>query len=199
MDVHRTSEYTASMAHPVRILGISGSLRKDSCNTALLRAASELLPPDTTLEASLDIGSLPHFNEDVRAAGLPPEVAAFRAQIAAADAVLISSPEYNYSVPGVLKNAIDWASRPPEPPFADKPLAIMGASPGLLGTARMQDHLRQVAVFLNMHLVNRPEVFVAKAADKFDAQGKLTDEPTRKQVGDLLLALHKLTLRLRPH
>jgi chromate reductase len=199
MDALMATEYTPDMAHPVRILGIAGSLRKGSYNTALLHAAEELLPADTTLEQSLDIGTLPHFNEDVRAAGLPPEVAAFRAQIAAADAVLISSPEYNYSIPGVLKNAIDWASRPPEPPFTDKPLAIMGASPGTLGTARMQYHLRQVAVFLNMHMVNRPEVFVAKAAEKFDAQGKLTDEATRKLVGDLLLALHKLTLRLRPH
>lgn len=197
MDGGGPARYTEPMPDSVRILGISGSLRKGSFNTALLHAAAELLPADTSLEFSADIGGLPHYNEDVRAAGVPAEVSAFRAQIAAADAVLIVSPEYNYSIPGVLKNAIDWASRPPDVPFTDKPLAIMGASPGMLGSARMQYHLRQVAVFLNMHLVNRPEVFVAKAQDKFDAQGKLIDEGTRKVVGELLLALRQLTLRLR--
>jgi chromate reductase len=124
-------------------------------------------------------------------------VLGFRAQLASADAILIASPEYNYSIPGPLKNAIDWASRPPNQPLDDKPLAIMGASPGMLGTGRMQYHLRQVAVFLNMHVVNRPEVFVAKAPEKFDAALKLYDEGTRKLVGDLLVALRDLTLRLR--
>ena len=185
------------MTGPVRILGISGSLRKASFNTALLRAATELVPDGATLELSQEIGTLPLYDDDVRERGWPTPVESFRAQLARADAVLISSPEYNYSIPGPLKNAIDWASRPPSQPFADKTLAIMGASPGMLGTARMQYHLRQVAVFLNMHLVNRPEVFVAKAPDKFDATGKLTDEGTRKAVADLLLALRDFTLRLR--
>jgi chromate reductase len=185
------------MGQTVRILGISGSLRKASFNTALLRAATELVPEDTTLTLSEDIGQLPLYNDDVRQEGPPPAVLSFRAQIASADAILIVSPEYNYSIPGPLKNAIDWGSRPPDQPFNDKPLAIMGASPGVLGTARMQYHLRQVAVFLNMHLVNRPEVFVAKAPDKFDAEGKLHDEGTRKVVSDLLVALRALTLRLR--
>jgi chromate reductase len=185
------------MAQTVRILGISGSLRKGSYNTALLHAATELLPEATTLAISDDIALLPHYNEDLRGAGLPAEVVNFRAQIAAADAVLIASPEYNYSIPGPLKNAIDWASRPPDAPFNDKALAIMGASPGMLGTARMQYHLRQVAVFLNMHVVNRPEVFVAKASEKFDSHGTLIDAGTRKVVGDLLLALRQLVLRLR--
>lgn len=184
------------MTLPVRIVGISGSLRQGSYNTALLRAAGELLPDETTLDVA-EIGALPLFNDDVLQAGPPPEVLAFRAKIAAADAILIVSPEYNYSIPGPLKNALDWGSRPPDQPFFDKTLAIMGASPGLLGTARMQYHLRQVAVFLNLHLVNRPEVFVTKANEKFDAQGKLTDESTRKVVKDLLSALRDLTLRLK--
>jgi chromate reductase len=184
------------MTPPVRIVGISGSLRKGSYNTSLLRAASELLPDGTALDVA-EIGALPLFNDDVLQAGPPPEVLAFRAKIAAADAILIVSPEYNYSIPGPLKNAIDWGSRPPDQPFFDKALAIMGASPGVLGTARMQYHLRQVAVFLNLHLVNRPEVFVSKANEKFDAQGKLTDESTRKIVKDLLTALRDLSLRLR--
>jgi chromate reductase len=185
------------MEQPVHILGIAGSLRKGSYNTQLLHAATELVPNGATLTLSAEIGKLPLFNDDVREAGPPPEVLEFRAQLARADAILIVSPEYNYSIPGPLKNAIDWGSRPPNQPFHDKPLAIMGASPGMLGTARMQYHLRQVAVFLNMHLVNRPEVFVAKAPEKFDAAGKLHDEGTRKVVGELLVALRDLTLRLR--
>ena len=128
---------------------------------------------------------------------LPPAVAAFRDKLATADAVLLVTPEYNYSIPGVLKNAIDWASRPPNMPLADKPLAIMGASPGILGTARAQYHLRQVAVFLDMHVLNKPEVFVTKAKEKFDADGKLTDEMTRTQVANQLVALRDFTLRLR--
>ena len=128
-------------------------------------------------------------------AGAPDAVARFRQKLAAADALLIVTPEYNYSVPGVLKNAIDWASRPPNPPLDDKPLAIMGASPGMLGTARCQYHLRQIAVFLNMHVVNRPEVFVSKCAEKIK-DGQLTDEPTRKIVGELLIALRDFTTRL---
>lgn len=197
MDVPACSHYTAEMPETLRFLGISGSLRKASYNSALLRAAVELVPPDTTLKVSSSIGELPLYNEDVREAGMPASVVAFREQIAAADAIVIVSPEYNYSIPGPLKNAIDWASRPPNQPFVDKPLAIMGASPGMLGTGRMQYHLRQVAVFLNMHVVNRPEVFVAKAPERFDATGKLTDEATRKVVADLLQALRELTLRLR--
>jgi chromate reductase, NAD(P)H dehydrogenase (quinone) len=197
MDARAAQGYARLMEQTVRILGISGSLRKASFNTALLRAATELVPERAALTLSEDIGKLPLYNDDLREAGPPPEVLAFRAQIASADAVLIVSPEYNFSIPGPLKNAIDWASRPPDQPFNDKPLAIMGASPGMLGTGRMQYHLRQVAVFLNMHVVNRPEVFVAKAGEKFDAGLKLTDAGTRKVVADLLLALRDFTLRLR--
>ena len=186
------------MADPqtITVLGFAGSLRQGSYNRMALRAAAELMPAGTTLE-TYDIAAIPLYNEDVREAGFPPAVQAFRDRIAAADALLIVTPEYNYSVPGVLKNAIDWASRPPSQPFDGKPLAIMGASPGTLGTARAQYHLRQTCVFLNMLPVNRPEVMIAKAHEKFDEGGRLTDAPTRKFVADLMSALAEWTRRLR--
>jgi chromate reductase len=180
----------------LNVLGISGSLRKGSYNTASLRAAQELAPPGMRIEIA-DIAALPLYNEDVKAAGFPPPVQHLRQRIAAADALLFATPEYNYSMSGVLKNAIDWASRPPDQPFNDKPAAIMGASPGVTGTARAQYHLRQSCVFLNMHLVNRPEVMIGAAASRFDAEGRLTDEATRGFVLDLLVALAAWTARLR--
>jgi chromate reductase len=143
------------------------------------------------------IGDLPHYDDDIRAAGYPPEVAHFRAQVAAADAVLFVTPEYNYSIPGVLKNAIDWASRPPEPAFNDKPVAIMGASGGILGTARAQYQLRQMLVFLNAHPINKPEVMIGQAPTKFDEAGNLTDEQTKQFIRDLLGSLATWTRRLR--
>jgi chromate reductase len=179
----------------LRVLGISGSLRKGSFNTAVLRAAVELAPEGMVIETA-DIRDIPIYDEDVRAAGLPPSVQKLRDAIAAADALLIVTPEYNYSVPGVLKNAIDWASRPPSQPFAGKPLAIMGASGGLVGTARAQYHLRQIAVFLDMHPLNKPEVFVRTAQEKINADGRLHDEPTRKVIADQLVALAAWTGRL---
>jgi len=181
---------------PLRVLGISGSLRKGSFNTALLRAAAGLAPEGMVVDIH-DIRHVPLYDEDVRAAGLPEPVQRLRDAIAAADALLLVSPEYNYSLPGVVKNAIDWASRPPAQPFAGKPLGIMGASGGAGGTMRMQYHLRQVAVFLDMPVVNKPEVFVRNAATLFDAEGKLTDGPTRAVVTELLASLAALTRRLR--
>src|SRR5258708_5640859 len=163
----------------MNILGISGSLRKGSYNSAALRAAQELAPAGVTIQIA-DISQIPLYNEDVRAAGLPPQVERFREQIRAADALLFSTPEYNYSTSGVLKNAIDWASRPPDQPFAAKPAAVMGASMGPTGTARAQYHLRQMGIFLDMRFVNRPEVMIGTAQDRFDAQGSLTHEPTRE-------------------
>ena len=144
----------------MKILGISGSLRKESSNTRLLRAAQELAPDGVTIDI-LDISHLPFYNDDVRVAGYPPTVVAMREAIRAADALLVSTPEYNYSVPGVLKNAIDWGSRPPDQPFAGKPLGIMGASGGLGGTVRAQHHLRQIAVFVDLIAMNKPEVTCA--------------------------------------
>ena len=141
----------------LRVLGISGSLRKGSFNTAVLRAAVELAPAGMSIGVA-DLQEIPIYNEDVRAKGFPDPVQRLRDAIAAADALLIVTPEYNYSIPGMLKNAIDWASRPPSHPFAGKALAIMGASGGMGGTMRAQYHLRQVAVFLDMHLLNKPEV-----------------------------------------
>ena len=182
----------------VNILGICGSLRKGSYNAAALRAAGKLVPEGATLQ-TFDIGPIPLYNEDVKQAGFPEPVQEFRKRIAAADALLIVTPEYNYSVPGVLKNAIDWASRPPDQPFNNKPVAIMGASPGMLGTARAQYHLRQIFVFLNMHFVNKPEVMIAAANTKFDEAGELTDETTRKLMRELLQALTDWTRKLRGH
>jgi chromate reductase len=184
------------MADTITVLGIAGSLRKGSFNAAALRAAQSLAPPDLKLE-SFDIAPIPLYNEDVRAAGFPPVVEELRRRIAAADALLFVTPEYNYSVPGVLKNAIDWASRPPDQPFNDKPVALMGASPGMLGSARSQYHLRQIFVFLNCHLLNRPEVMIAAAGTKFDAQGNLTDEPTREIIRQLLQNLGTWARRLK--
>ena len=180
----------------VRVFGFAGSLRKGSYNRMALRAAGDLLPPGMTLE-TFDLTAIPPYNEDVRALGFPAPVQEFRDRIAAADALLIVTPEYNYSMPGVLKNAIDWASRPPSQPFDGKPVAIMGASPGMLGTARAQYHLRQSCVFLNMHLLNRPEVMIARCQERFDAEGRLVDEKTRQIVAQLLAALGDWTRRLR--
>lgn len=180
----------------LKVLAIAGSLRKGSFNKLLLRNAIELKPADMDIE-SFDITPIPVYNEDVREQGFPPAVESLREKIRAADALLFVTPEYNYSVPGVLKNAIDWASRPPEQPFNDKPVAIMGASGSVLGTARAQYHLRQTCVFLNTHPINKPEVFVAMAGSKFDADGRLTDDTTRKLIGDLLTNLETWTRRLK--
>lgn len=182
----------------VRVLGISGSLRQKSFNTAALRAAQDLAPAGLAIEIFAGLRDIPAYDDDAREAqGYPPPVQDLRARIATADAVLIATPEYNYSVPGVLKNAIDWASRPPAQPFDGKPIAIMGVSPGLLGTARAQYHLRQTFVFLNGMLLNRPEVMIGQAGSRFDADGRLTDEKTREFLQALLVALRDWTLRLR--
>ncbi len=176
------------MSDPVVVLGISGSLRKGSFNTALLREAVAMAPAGMRIETA-DIREIPAYDEDVRAAGLPEPVQRLREAIARADALLVVTPEYNYSLPGVLKNAIDWASRPPDQPFAGKPLGIMGASGGMGGTMRAQYDLRRVAVFLDMHPLNKPEIFVRNGAQSFDASGRLVDETARKLVRQHLEAL----------
>jgi chromate reductase len=180
----------------MKIVGMSGSLRKGSYNSAALRAAQGLAPEGTTIEIA-EIGDLPLYNDDVRAAGYPPAVERLRRQLADADAVLFVTPEYNYSVSGVLKNAIDWASRPPNQPFDGKPIAIMGASGGLFGTARAQYHLRQMMVFLNAFPVNKPEVMIGQAQNKFDQAGNLTDEATKEFIRTLLVSLVAWTERLQ--
>ena len=185
-------------AQTVKVLGISGSLRRGSFNTAALRAAQELAPAGVEVAVFQSLRDIPPYDDDLRQGqGYPAPVEDLRARIKAADALLIATPEYNYSVPGVLKNAIDWASRPPEQPFDGKPIAIMGASPGALGTARAQYHLRQMFVFLNGMVLNRPEVMIAQAGTRFDAEGRLTDEKTREFVQALLVALKDWTERLR--
>ena len=181
-----------SEAKGITVLAICGSLRQGSYNKAALRTAIEEKPPGMTIETA-DIGSIPLYNEDVRALGFPPPVEKLRAQIAAADALLVVTPEYNYSMPGVLKNAIDWASRPPDQPFAGKPVAMMGAGAGMAGTARAQYDLRRSCVFLDMHPLNKPEVFIGQAQTKFDASGRLTDDAARGFIRDMLVALEKWT------
>lgn len=184
------------MANNFRIFGFAGSLRKGSYNKALLRAAGELLPNNTELEI-FDLESIPPFNQDLEQQP-PTKIKEFKTKIKAADALLIATPEYNYSVPGVLKNAIDWGSRPHgDNCFDDKPVAIMGASGGMLGTARAQYHLRQSCVFLNMHPLNKPEVMVPFAKDKIDANGRLIDEPTRAKIKELIESLVVWTHRLK--
>ena len=163
------------MNTPFTILGIAGSLRKASFNRAALRAAQQLVPDGVNLEI-FDLAGIPPFNQDEEAN--PPErVTQLKARIRAADAILLVTPEYNYSIPGVLKNAIDWASRPyGDSAWEGKPVALMGASVGAMGSSRAQYHLRQVFVFLNMYPLNRPEVMITNAAQRFDEKGNLKDE-----------------------
>lgn len=184
------------MTDTVKVLAISGGLRKASLNSALLRNAQELAPPGMTITIA-DLSAIPFYDDDIRVAGYPPAVASFRQSIAQADAILIASPEFNRSIPGVLKNAIDWASRPPEQPFAGKPVAVMGASPGMLGTAFANHHLRQLFVYLDAVVLPGPEVLINASLTKFDAQGKLTDEGSRKFVQDHLVKLMDFAKRLK--
>jgi chromate reductase, NAD(P)H dehydrogenase (quinone) len=184
------------VADQISVLGIAGSLRQGSYNRAALRAALELAPAGMSIE-TFDLAPIQAYNEDVKQQGFPPPEREFREKIRAADALLIVTPEYNYSISGVLKNAIDWASRPPDQPFDGKPIAIMGASPGRLGTARAQYHLRQCFVFLNGLVMNRPEVMIAGAPQVFDDQLRLIDQPTREIIGQLLVALVDWTRRCR--
>ncbi|HEV3469642.1 MAG TPA: NAD(P)H-dependent oxidoreductase [Pyrinomonadaceae bacterium] len=183
------------MSKPVRILGIAGSLRRQSYNRAALRAAVELAPEGATLDI-FEIDGLPGFSEDDEQ-NPPAKVAELKRRIRESDAILFVTPEYNYSIPGVLKNAIDWASRPyGDSAWDGKPAAIMGASIGTVGTARAQYHLRQVMVFLNMFPVNQPEVMIAKASERFDADGNLTDEATKEYIRRLLQSLVEWTRRI---
>jgi chromate reductase len=180
----------------LRILGIAGSLRRESYNRAALRAAIQLAPAGATIEA-FELDGIPGFNQDEER-NPPARVVELKRRLREADALLIVTPEYNYSVPGVLKNAIDWASRPyGDSAWAGKPAAIMGASVGTMGTARAQYHLRQIFVFLNVLPLNQPEVMIGNAATRFDAEGRLTDEATQKHIRQLLDNLVAWTRRLQ--
>lgn len=182
---------------PISVLAISGSLRRESRNTALLRAAQELAPDDMKIGIAT-LNDLPMYNwDDEQEHGHPDSVAAFRAAIADADALLIASPEYNYSVTGALKNALDWASRGgPDAPINDKPTAILGAG-GRLGTARSQEHLRLILRHNNLQVVNNPEVLITFAGEKFDDDLNLTHDRSRDQIRRLLVALEDVVRRDR--
>jgi chromate reductase, NAD(P)H dehydrogenase (quinone) len=163
----------------LRIIGIAGSLRQASYNKALLRAAQELAPERLKIEIH-DLAGVPLYNEDVEAAGVPQAVIDLRQAIGAADGLLIATPEYNHGVPGVLKNAFDWLSRPPRKSVLQgKPTALMGATPGTTGTARGQSQLRQSFVFTDTPAMLQPEVLVGRAHERFDAEGHLTDQKVR--------------------
>jgi chromate reductase, NAD(P)H dehydrogenase (quinone) len=184
------------MTSKLSILGFAGSLRQGSYNKAILRAALEAVPSEAKMEI-FDLAGIPLFNQDLE--NQPAErVKAFKAAIRAADALLIATPEYNYSIPGVLKNAIDCASRPyGDNAFEHKPVAIMGASVGMMGSGRAQYHLRQCFVFLTCFVLNQPEVMIPFAQDKIDKDGRLTDPKTREKISELLQALISWTKRLK--
>jgi chromate reductase len=180
----------------IKILGIVGSLRRDSYNLYAMRAAQSKAPQGAELEI-FTLDGIPPFNQDEEQHPTT-KVVALKSSIRSADALLIATPEYNYSIPGVLKNAIDWATRPyGDNPFTGKPTAIMGASPDGMGTSRSQYHLRQVLVALNAHTLNRPEMMISHADDAFDANGNLIDEKLNTQLEKLLNALVRWTMRLK--
>ena len=177
----------------MKILAIPGSLRDDSYNRALLEAARERTDGGVAIEL-YDIGEIPHFDADVEAEGDPAEVTAFKDALSAADAILIATPEYQHGIPGVLKNALDWGSRPPgHAPLTGKPSAILGATPGSFGTARAQEQLRQILIYNDCPMVMSPEVLVSDAQDKIDDDGKVADEETLGFIDDLVAQLVELT------
>ena len=180
----------------LKVLGITGSLRKASYNTAALRTCLELLPQGMSLRIT-SIADIPMFNQDVYEAGLPEPAKRFRAEVAEADGLLIASPEHNFSVSAALKNAIDWGSRAPNQVFLEKPVAIFSATGGPLGGARVQYDLRRILGQLVAHVQPKPEVFIGGAASKFDAQGKLTDEAARKFLTELLAGFKVWIERMR--
>jgi len=183
------------MNRPVRILGIAGSLRRESYNRAALRAATQLVPEGASIDI-FELDGIPGFNQDDEQ-NPPAKIAELKRRIREADAILFVTPEYNYSIPGVLKDAIDWASRPyGDSAWNGKPAAIMGASIGAIGTARAQYHLRQMMVFLNMFPINQPEVMIGNASERFDSAGNLTDDTTKEFIRQLLRSLVEWTNRI---
>jgi chromate reductase len=184
-------------AEPLTLLGIAGSLRRTSYNRGLVRAAAEVAPPGTRV-VPYELSDLPMFNADLEDGGDPPVVTRFKQAIAGADALLIATPEYNHCVPGVLKNAVDWASRPARRSvLSEKPVAVMGASTGRGGTARAQAHLRDGLAYTNGFVLPLPEVLVGQAHERFDEDGNLTDPSTREEIFDLLVALAAWTRRMQ--
>ena len=185
----------ATAARVFTVVGFAGSLRRGSYNRALLRAATELAPPALHIDIH-ELDGIPLYNGDIEAAGAPPSVVHLREAIRQADALLIATPEYNHGVPGVLKNAIDWLSRPPrDSALNGKVAAVMGASPGVTGTARGQSQLRQAFLFTNTYALLQPEVLVGRAHEKFDADGRLVDQATRDFLATFLQRFADLIAR----
>ncbi len=185
-----------SDATTIRVLALSGSLRRASLNTALLRAVAELAPAGMKVVIH-NLGPVPMYNEDLHADGDPPDVAALREAARTADAFLLATPCYSRSFSGAMKNALDWLSRPPAPPMAGKAAVVTGASPGALGTGPANYHLRHVLSAMNVFVVPGPEVLVGQAGGKFDAGGRLTDAATRDFLAAHLVRLGDLARRLR--
>jgi len=181
----------------LNVLGVCGSLREGSLNRKLLQAARELAPDGTEVRV-FDLHDVPLFDADVEAQGDPDGVTELKHAIRAADAVLIATPEYQHSMPGVLKNALDWASRPPsDPPLARKPVAVIGATPGRFGTARAQVDVRKVLAYNDSLVLTRPEVMLPRAKDAFDDQGRLTNDAARRFLAELLRNLASWTRHVR--
>ncbi len=180
----------------MNLVGISGSTRAKSLNRALLRALAQELPAGVTLEILVDPLLLPIFNSDLPE---PAEVTALKAAIAAADGVVFAVPEYNYSIPGGLKNALDWVSRPPATsPMRGKPIALCGAASGMSGTIRAQNHMRSMLVYSDSFVLGQPEVLIPRAQDRFDAEGNLHDASTREWLVKFGAAFVAFVERLRP-
>ncbi len=181
----------------MNIVALSGSLRTKSYNHAALKAAASLAPEGMKIRI-IDYSAVPLYNADLQAQGFPAAVEALRAEIASADGLLIASPEYNFSVSGVLKNAIDWLSRTSPQPFKGKPTAIMSATMGPLGGARSQYDLRKIIGGLEANVLTKPEIFIGACSTRFDEQGVLTDEATRKIISEQMLAFRNWIVQLGP-
>ncbi len=185
------------LTEPITVLGFAGSLRQASYNRGLIRAAVQLAPAGVTIIVH-ELADIPLYNQDVEDAGEPTSVLSFKAAIRAADALLVATPEYNHGVPGVLKNAFDWASRPRvTSPLRDKPMAVLGASTGRGSTARAQAQLRETAVFTGACVMPIPELLIGSAPEHFGHDGSLLDQDTRAALAELIEALRQWTLRLR--
>jgi chromate reductase, NAD(P)H dehydrogenase (quinone) len=180
----------------LHLLGIGGSLRAGSYNRGLLRAARDVTPAPHTFDIA-DFSTLPLYDPDVEAQGFPPAVATLRTAVGAADALLFATPEYYRSIPGSLKNAIDWLGRPPGPPLARKPIAVLGASTTAFGTVQAQVHLREILLSFDVPVAQRPEVYISNAGEKFDEQGNLVDPASRQAVQGVVVDLLAWTARLR--
>ncbi len=185
------------MAKQSKVVVLVGSLRKGSYNRMVANTLAELAPPGMEIVILPSVGAFPHYDADLQSEGFPAAVSDMGAAIKAADGIVIVTPEYNYSIPGVLKNAIDWLSRLPDTPFAGKPLAIQSASMGGLGGARAQYHLRQTLVFLDAMVLNKPEIMIGVVQNKVDSvTGKLVDADTCSHIGKQLSALAALIEKL---